>query len=67
MEREAKLKYFAFFKLNLFRYALNVMGCKIYPYWIGTFCFDLLIYILIFFVFVFYCYAKYFVYDPYFF
>ena len=34
-EREFKLKY-----------ALNVMGCRSYPYWIGTFVFDYLMYLL---------------------
>jgi len=42
MEREFGLKYI-----------LTVMGCRTYPYWIGTFIFDYVAYIstyLVFFV-----------------
>ena len=45
-EREDKLKY-----------ALNVMGCKILPYWLGTFLFDFSVYflsVIVFFIML-YC------------
>mmetsp|Transcript_145344 Transcript_145344/g.205741 ORF Transcript_145344/g.205741 Transcript_145344/m.205741 type:complete len:85 (-) Transcript_145344:134-388(-) len=35
-EREKKLKY-----------ALNVMGCRVVPYWVGTFMFDYLMYLVV--------------------
>lgn len=40
------------------KYILNVMGCKIFPYWLGTFLFDYLVFfitmvILVLFVVVF--------------
>lgn len=28
------------------RYILNVMGCKMLPYWVGTFLFDYLVYLI---------------------
>ena len=45
MERELKLKY-----------ALNVMGCRPLPYWLGTFIFDFTMYFVgvVFFVALFY-------------
>jgi len=42
LERELKLKY-----------ALNVMGCRVVPYWLGTFLFDYLMFcftIIVFFL-----------------
>ena len=35
LEREYNLKY-----------ALNVMGCRVLPYWLGTFAFDYLVYLI---------------------
>ena len=35
------------------------MGCKSLPYWIGTFCFDFLAYVLTFGLFIFMVYAMY--------
>ena len=35
-EREKKLKY-----------ALNVMGCRTFPYWLGTFAFDYILFCVI--------------------
>lgn len=40
-EREEKIKY-----------VLNVMGCKVLPYWLGSFLFDYIIYILNLTVFI---------------
>lgn len=45
-ERDAKLKY-----------ALNVMGLKSTPYWLGTFCFDLIMYFVTCIFFVVLCFA----------
>ncbi len=36
LEREYNLKY-----------ALNVMGCRVMPYWVGTFAFDYLLFVII--------------------
>jgi len=40
LERELKLKY-----------ALNVMGCRVVPYWLGTFIFDYLMFLITILVF----------------
>ena len=42
MEREHNLKY-----------ALNVMGCRVFPYWCGTFVFDYLMYLMTMVIFFF--------------
>ena len=39
MEREYNLKYL-----------LNVMGCRIIPYYLGAFCFDYIMYLLVFLI-----------------
>ena len=41
-EREYKLKY-----------VLNVMGCRPLPYWVGTFAFDFMAYLITFVIFFF--------------
>jgi len=41
MEREFNLKY-----------ALNVMGCRVLPYWLGTFAFDFIVYCVGLLIFV---------------
>jgi len=45
LERETNLKY-----------ALNVMGCRVLPYWIGTFVFDYIIFYMFVLLFVAFCY-----------
>jgi len=46
LEREYNLKY-----------ALNVMGCRELPYWIGTFAFDYSLYSIFVIIFVIFSYA----------
>lgn len=43
-EREENLKY-----------AMNVMGCRVAPFWIGTFAFDFTVYMLTVFLFLLSC------------
>lgn len=45
MERELKL-----------RYSLNVMGCRSFPYWLGTFTFDFLMISIILWIFFIFCF-----------
>jgi hypothetical protein len=48
MERELKLKY-----------ALNVMGCRYLPYWLGTLAFDFILSQLLVFLFLICIFALY--------
>lgn len=45
-ERQQKLKLISILNYESSRYALNVMGCRSLPYWIGTFIFDYLFYVV---------------------
>ncbi|EAR92762.2 ABC transporter family protein (macronuclear) [Tetrahymena thermophila SB210] len=47
MEREYHLKY-----------ALNVMGCRVLPYWLGTFLFDFAVFFLTIVIFIILCFAQ---------
>jgi len=38
--------------MNL-KYSLGVMGCRPYIYWLGTFCFDYILFLIIFLYFLF--------------
>lgn len=47
LERETHLKY-----------ALNVMGCRVTPYWLGTFAFDYLIFLITIGIFEVFCIIR---------
>ena len=47
LERESNLKY-----------ALNVMGCRVLPYWLGTFVFDYILFYLLIILFILFTYAM---------
>jgi hypothetical protein len=47
LERETNLKY-----------ALNVMGCRVLPYWIGTFVFDYLLFYVFVLIFIMFSYIM---------
>ena len=58
-EREKKIKFTFLFKNGFSRDALNTMGCKILPYWFGSFIFDYIMLILTFVIFIIVSVAMY--------
>ena len=40
------------------RYALKVMGCREFPYWLGTFAFDLVIGLILYIFLIFFIIAE---------